>query len=100
MDHREINAAADEIARMVALDPEDIDDAAIASQYNRWEKAGLAIRRLPVLRDMTDRLNHNITRLQGWPRSDSEERAKLVLDTQRICRAVAVEAHVIDHEGP
>jgi hypothetical protein len=35
MDHREINAA-DEIARIIALDPEDIDDAAIASQYDRW----------------------------------------------------------------
>jgi hypothetical protein len=88
MDHREINAAADEIARIIALDPEDIDDAAIASQYDRWQQAGLAIRRLPVLRDMTDRLNHNITRIKGWPRSDSTERDKLVSDSQQICRAM------------
>ena len=100
MDHREINAAADEISRIIALDPDDIDDAAIAAQYDRWQQAGLAIRRLPTLRDMTDRLNHNITRLKGWPRSDSAERAKLVSDTQQLCRAIVVEAHVIDHEGP
>ena len=38
MDHREINAAADEISRIIALDPDDIDDAAIAAQYDRWQQ--------------------------------------------------------------
>jgi hypothetical protein len=99
MDHREISAAANEISSIIGRDPEHIDDAAIAAQYNRWEQAGLAVRRIPVLRDMTDRLNENITRLKGWPSSDSPDRAKLVSETQRLCRAIVVEAHAIDHEG-
>jgi hypothetical protein len=97
MNHEEIDSAVNEVCSIVQRDPSKIDFADVNKQFQRLEKAGLAINRAPTLRGMRDRVYDRIERLKQWPMTDSAERAEFVRESIPYIRAITVEAHVMDN---
>ena len=96
MDHSEIHSATDELCAIIRRDPEDIDFADVNREFARIAKAGAPINHDSKLREMRDEVYDRISRLKGWPMSDSSERAKFLHESMPFIRAIAVEAYVLD----